>query len=93
MRFIAAHAERVTVGGLRWGVEPICRVLAEQGTPIAPSTYHLTTLGGTDHSVSIKAAGRRSGHSEGWARRKGRVREPLVRGYPCRSSVCTGQDP
>lgn len=25
--------------GLRWGVEPICRVLTEHGTPIAPSSY------------------------------------------------------
>ena len=40
MRFIAAHADRVTVDGLRWGVEPICRVLTEHGTPIAPSTYY-----------------------------------------------------
>lgn len=38
MRFIAEHAER-TAGGLRWGVEPICRVLTEHGCPIAPSTY------------------------------------------------------
>ena len=34
------HAERRTVDGLRWGVEPICRVLTEHGTPIAPSTYY-----------------------------------------------------
>lgn len=40
MRFVAGHADRVTVDGLRWGVEPICRVLSEQGTPIAPSTYY-----------------------------------------------------
>ncbi len=39
MRFIAAHAEH-DVGGLRWGVEPICRVLSEHGCPIAPSTYY-----------------------------------------------------
>jgi putative transposase len=25
---------------LRWGVEPICAVLSEHGTPIAPSTYY-----------------------------------------------------
>ena len=37
---MSEHAERRTADGLRWGVEPICRVLAEQGTPIAPSTYH-----------------------------------------------------
>jgi putative transposase len=40
VRFIAEHADRVTVDGLRWGVEPICRVLTEHGTPIAPSTYY-----------------------------------------------------
>jgi putative transposase len=27
-------------GALRWGVEPICAVLREQGCPIAPSTYY-----------------------------------------------------
>ncbi len=40
MRFVAAHADRRTVDGLRWGVEPICRVLTEHGTPIAPSTFY-----------------------------------------------------
>ena len=40
MNFIAEHADRVSVDGLRWGVEPICAVLSEQGTPIAPSTYY-----------------------------------------------------
>jgi len=39
VRFIAEHAER-TDGGLRWGVEPICRVLSEHGLPVAPSTYY-----------------------------------------------------
>lgn len=39
MKFIAAHADQ-DVGGLRWGVEPICRVLSEHGCPIAPSTYY-----------------------------------------------------
>ena len=39
MRFIATHADS-TAGGLRWGVEPICRVLSEHGVPIAPSTYY-----------------------------------------------------
>jgi putative transposase len=38
--FIEAHADRRTDDGLRWGVEPICRVLTEHGTPIAPSTYY-----------------------------------------------------
>ena len=40
MGFIAGHADRVSVDGLRWGVEPICRVLTEHGVPIAPSTYY-----------------------------------------------------
>ena len=40
MKFIVEHADRVTVDGLRWGVEPICVVLTEHGTPIAPSTYY-----------------------------------------------------
>ena len=40
MSFIAEHADRVSVDGLRWGVEPICAVLSDQGTPIAPSTYY-----------------------------------------------------
>lgn len=38
--FIARHAGRVSADGLRWGVEPICRVLTEHGVPIAPSTYY-----------------------------------------------------
>src|SRR5688500_19291907 len=38
--FIARHADRRSVDGLRWGVEPICRVLTEHGVPIAPSTYY-----------------------------------------------------
>lgn len=40
MSFIDAHAGRVSADGVRWGVEPICRVLTEHGTPIAPSTYY-----------------------------------------------------
>ena len=39
MKFIASHADRRD-GGLRWGVEPICRVLSEHGCPIAPSSYY-----------------------------------------------------
>ena len=39
MRFIAEHADS-RIGGLRWGVEPICTVLSEHGCPIAPSTYY-----------------------------------------------------
>lgn len=38
--FIATHADRVSADGVRWGVEPICRVLSEHGIPIAPSTYY-----------------------------------------------------
>ncbi len=34
--FIAAHVDRVWVDGLRWGVQPICRVLTEHGGKIAP---------------------------------------------------------
>jgi putative transposase len=37
--FIAEHTECVE-GGLRWGVEPICRVLSQHGCPIAPSSYY-----------------------------------------------------
>jgi len=40
VQFITAHADRVTVDGLRWGVEPIRAVLASQGIPIAASTYY-----------------------------------------------------
>jgi putative transposase len=39
VRFIAEHKDRAD-GGLRWGVEPICAVLREQGCQIAPSTYY-----------------------------------------------------
>ena len=39
MRFINEHKQRRD-GGLRWGVESICAVLCEHGTPIAPSTYY-----------------------------------------------------
>jgi putative transposase len=39
VRFVEEHKDR-TDGGLRWGVEPICRVLAEQGWQIAPATYY-----------------------------------------------------
>ena len=39
MKFIDEHADRRD-GGLRWGVEPICRVLSEHGLPIAPATYY-----------------------------------------------------
>lgn len=39
MTFIDEHQDRCG-GGLRWGVEPICRVLAEHGLQIAPATYY-----------------------------------------------------
>jgi putative transposase len=39
VRFISEHKDRAE-GGLRWGVEPICAVLRQQGCPIAPSTYY-----------------------------------------------------
>jgi len=41
--FIAAHVDRQWVDGLRWGVQPICRVLSEHGVPIAPSTYYASS--------------------------------------------------
>jgi putative transposase len=40
VEFIAASADRVSADGLRWGVEPICRVLSAHGLQIAPSTYY-----------------------------------------------------
>lgn len=43
MEFIREHADRSqpkAEGGLRWGVQPICRVLTEHGITIAPSTYY-----------------------------------------------------
>lgn len=39
MSFIDEHKDR-TDGGRRWGVESICRVLTDQGSPIAPATYY-----------------------------------------------------
>ena len=38
--FIREHADHREDGGLRWGVEPICRVLSEHGLQVAPSTYY-----------------------------------------------------
>jgi putative transposase len=37
--FIGEHKDS-TAGGLRWGVEPMCAVLAEHGIEISPSTYY-----------------------------------------------------
>jgi len=38
--FIRTHAGQRDGDGLRWGVEPICQVLAEHGMQIAPSSYY-----------------------------------------------------
>jgi putative transposase len=38
--FIATHADQVSADGVRWGAEPICRVLSEHRITIAPSTYY-----------------------------------------------------
>jgi len=55
--FIAEHADRTTVDGQRWGVEPICAVLAEQGTPIAASTYYEHRTGsGVDSRAGVRSA-------------------------------------
>jgi putative transposase len=40
VRFIDEHKDRRVDGGLRWGVEPICRVLTEHHLAIAPATYY-----------------------------------------------------
>ena len=43
VEFIREHADRREErdnGGLRWGVEPMCAVLAEHGIKISPSTYY-----------------------------------------------------
>lgn len=39
MSFIDEYKDRAD-GGRRWGVEPICRVLCEQGLQVAPATYY-----------------------------------------------------
>lgn len=39
MSFVDEHKDR-TDGGLRWGVESICRVLCSHGWQIAPATYY-----------------------------------------------------
>jgi putative transposase len=51
VKFVAEHADRTTVDGLRWGVEPICRVLTEHGTPIAPSTFYDARTRRSDRAV------------------------------------------
>ena len=40
IEFISEHKDHQPPGGLRWGVEPLCRVLTEHGVPISPSTYY-----------------------------------------------------
>ncbi|MGY4967451.1 transposase [Streptomyces sp. 900105245] len=37
--FVAKHKDHVGEAGVRWGVEPICRVLSDHGLPVAASTY------------------------------------------------------
>jgi transposase-like protein len=51
VKFVAEHADRTTVDGLRWGVEPICRVLCEHGTPIAPNTFYDARTRRSDRAV------------------------------------------
>ena len=41
VRLIAEHPDRVAVDGLRWGVEPIHRVLTELGSRIPDRSQHL----------------------------------------------------
>ncbi len=38
--FVREHADHRDGDGLRWGVEPICTVLTENGLPVAPSRYY-----------------------------------------------------
>jgi putative transposase len=38
--FVDENRDNRGDGGLRWGVEPICQVLCEQGLQIAPATYY-----------------------------------------------------
>ena len=38
--FITEHKDHRVVDGLRWGIEPLCVVLTENGINIAPSTYY-----------------------------------------------------
>ena len=40
IEFISEHKDHQPAGGLRWGVEPLCRVLTDHGVPISPSTYY-----------------------------------------------------
>ena len=40
INFITEHKDHRVAGGLRWGVEPLCVVLTENGIGIAPSTYY-----------------------------------------------------
>lgn len=41
VRHIAEHPDRVAVDGLRWGVEPIHRLLTEYGSRIPDRSQHL----------------------------------------------------
>lgn len=38
--FITEHKDHRVADGLRWGVEPLCTILTENGVNIAPSTYY-----------------------------------------------------
>lgn len=38
--FIAEHKDHRVADGLRWGVEPLCKVLTEHGVPVSASTYY-----------------------------------------------------
>lgn len=50
VEFVRAHqGHRDAPGGLRWGVESICRVLTEHGLQVAPSTYY-------DHLIKLDKA-------------------------------------
>jgi hypothetical protein len=53
VRFINEHKQR-SDGGLRWGVESICAVLSEHGTPIAPSTYYEAAAGAGADVVELE---------------------------------------
>ncbi|GAA3595042.1 hypothetical protein GCM10022295_90380 [Streptomyces osmaniensis] len=52
MNFISAHKDTTGEAGVRWGVEPICRVLSEHGAPIAASTYYDAAARQKRHSGS-----------------------------------------
>lgn len=79
MRFIDGHADRVTVDGLRWGVEAICRVLAEHGMPIAPSSYY-----GHKAAPATAARAARAGRDESLDTAVKRIHEANFSAYGAR---------